>query len=141
MHEYFCTKCCSSVWHTTLHKCVASCCIYLMYPGMPNGRKYNFQERILQLNKRTVLLRVHRQGFLAAKQPRAERPRLPHVGSHVGEVPGAEIKLQNVTDLKWRYRLPETIRLMVHSSVFANLFRAFANHHASKLKVEIQTFD
>ena len=31
MRDYFCTKRCSFVLHTTLHKYVASCCIYLMY--------------------------------------------------------------------------------------------------------------
>jgi len=30
MRRYFCTKCCSFVWHTMLHKYVASCCIYMM---------------------------------------------------------------------------------------------------------------
>ena len=29
MREYFCSTFCSFVQHTTVHKCVASCCIYL----------------------------------------------------------------------------------------------------------------
>jgi len=31
MPEYFCTKFCSFVWHNTVHKCIALCCIYLTY--------------------------------------------------------------------------------------------------------------
>ena len=86
-----------------------------------------------------ALPKLHWQGLLAAKQPRAEPTRRPLWGAMLLKFQELKLKPQNVTDLKRRCRLSGAICLMKQ---FAKLFWAFANYswHASKLKADIRTF-
>jgi len=100
IRKYFWTKCC----HLFSIQLCTNLLLHVVFTWCtPNWRKHNFQERITQLNKTngsasTAQTSLGSEVFkfmkqlLAAKQPRSEPLWLLHAGSHVGEVPGAEIE-------------------------------------------------
>jgi len=73
---------------------VALCCTYLMYAKLTETQlsRTNFPNWTKGMAQQALptVPRLHWQGLLATQQPRPKPPQLPRVGSHVGEVPGAE---------------------------------------------------
>ena len=101
--------------HTTLHKYVASCCIYLMYAKLTETQvlRTNFATEQKASTVHTLLTRTP-----ACQTTQTWTPWLPYVRSHVGEVSGAETETEE-RDLAlqtiWNDLHDETIRKSIFS--------------------------